>query len=136
MADFLEINGEAVPTPGTGLRIIISTAVNSGRNASNTVVGETVGRPALKYDNLHWAFLTAAEWKKILSLFSNFFVVAKVYNPETGKFVRIKMYPGDRSGEVYYIDPVTKEPTHFKDCKVNIIDCAVLTGDGANVFKE
>ena len=123
---FLEINGVAVPCPSTGLEIIISTAVNSGRNANNTVIGEKVGRDVLKYNNLRWAWLTADEWSLICSLFENFFVTAKVWNPAKNDFETIKMYPGDRSAEAYWIDKVTGKPKNFKDCKVNIIDCGVI----------
>lgn len=121
---FLYINGEEIPTPSRGLEVIISTAVNSGRNAENVVIGERVGRDTLKYNNLTWKWLTNAQWKKICGLFKNsFFVVAKVWSPADGKFVKIKIYPGDRSGQPYWIDNDKKgEPIAWTDCKVNIID--------------
>ena len=37
---FLEINGVEVPCPSVGLEIVISTAVNAGRNAQNEVIAE------------------------------------------------------------------------------------------------
>lgn len=126
MANFLTINNIEVPCPSTGLEIIISTAVNSGRNAQNEVIGEKVGRDVLKYNNLRWAWLTAEEWSTILRIFDNFFVVAKVWDAAHNQWVNIKMYPGDRSAEVYWIDPETKVPMNFRDCKVNIIDCGIL----------
>lgn len=118
---FLVINGEEIPTPSRGLEIVISTAVNSGRNAENVVVGEKVGRDTLKYNNLTWKWLTDAQWKKITNLFNSFFVVAKIWSPADGKFVKLKMYPGDRSAQPYWIDEHGK-PTAWTDCKVNIID--------------
>lgn len=123
---FLEINGVEVPCPGVGLDIIISTAVNSGRNAQNEVVGEKVGRDVLKYSNLQWNWLTKDEWHLISSLFDNFFVVAKVWNPVVNGFINIKMYPGDRSAQPYWIDKKTGVPINFTQCKVNIIDCGIL----------
>lgn len=124
---FLEINGVQVPCPSTGLEIIISTAVNSGRNANAEVIGEKVGRDVLKYNNLRWAWLTKEEWALITRLFSNFFVVAKVWNPPANNWVNVKMYPGDRSAEVYWIEQNgTYVPKNFRNCKVNIIDCGIL----------
>lgn len=124
--EFLTINGVDVPCPDVGLEIIISTAVNSGRNAQAEVIGEKVGRDVLKYNNLHWTWLTAQQWKTICSLFDNFFVTAKVWDMAHAEWKTIKMYPGDRSAEVYWIDPVTKVPLNYTQCKVNIIDCGLL----------
>lgn len=123
---FLEINGVEVPCPSVGLDIVISTAVNSGRNANAEVIGERVGRDVMKYNNLKWVWLTEPQWRMICNLFSEFFVVAKVWSVTEGRFINLKMYPGDRSAEVYWIDPVTKIPLNYKDCKVNIIDCGIL----------
>lgn len=126
MANFLEINGEAVPCPAYGLSMVISTAVNSGRNAQAEVVGERVGRDVMKYDSLKWNFLTAAEWSHILRLMENFFFTAKVFDMMHNTFITIKMYRGDIKATPYFLDPNSKAPTHFKDCQVNIIDCGII----------
>lgn len=123
---FLEINGVEIPCPSTGLEIILSDAVNSGRNAQAEVIGEKVGRTVLKYNNLKWTWLTADEWSLICKLFSEFFVVAKVWSPLENDFVNLKMYPGDRTAEVYWTESDGLTPKNFKDCKVNIIDCGIL----------
>ena len=119
--DFLIINNTPIPTPSRGLEIVISTAVNSGRNAENVVIGEKVGRDTLKYNNLTWKWLSADDWHTICRLFDSFFVIAKIWSPADGKFVKLKMYPGDRSGQPYWLDN-NGEPTAYTDCKVNIID--------------
>ena len=126
---FLELNGQPVATPARGLEFVLSTAVNSGRSAENVVVGEKVGRDTLKYNNLTWSWLPAAEWHKICSILDAFFVSAKVWHPSKGKFVNITIYPGDRSGQPYWIDSTTKEPLYYTDCKVNIIDTNVTSID-------
>ena len=46
--EFLEINGVEVPCPSVGLEIVISTAVNAGRNAQNEVIAEKLGRDVMK----------------------------------------------------------------------------------------
>ena len=126
MAAFLEVNGIELPCPSTGLEIILSDAVNSGRNANAEVIAEKVGKTNLKYNNLRWAWLTRDEWSLICSVFENFFVVAKVWNPLKNDFESIKMYPGDRTGEVYWLEEDGLTPKNFKDCKVNIIDCGLI----------
>ncbi len=126
MAAFLEVNGIELPCPSTGLGIILSDAVNSGRNANAEVIAEKVGKTNLKYNNLRWAWLTKDEWNLICSVFENFFVVAKVWNPLKNDFESIKMYPGDRTAEVYWLEEDGLTPKNFKDCKVNIIDCGII----------
>lgn len=126
MAAFLEVNGIELPCPSTGLEIILSDAVNSGRNANAEVIAEKVGKTNLKYNNLRWAWLTKNEWSLICSVFENFFVVAKVWNPLKNDFESIKMYPGDRTAEVYWLEEDGLTPKNFKDCKVNIIDCGLI----------
>ena len=123
---FLEVNGIELPCPSTGLEIILSDAVNSGRNANAEVIAEKVGKTNLKYNNLRWAWLTKDEWHLICSVFSEFFVVAKVWNPLTNGFESLKMYPGDRTAEVYWLEPDGVTPKNFRDCKVNIIDCGLV----------
>lgn len=123
---FLEVNGIALPCPSTGLEIILSDAVNSGRNANAEVIAEKVGKTNIKYNNLRWAWLTKDEWHLICRLFSEFFVVAKVWNPAKNGFESIKMYPGDRTAEVYWLEPDGVTPKNFRDCKVNIIDCGIV----------
>lgn len=123
---FLEVNGVELPCPSVGLEIILSDAVNSGRNANAEVIAEKVGRTNIKYNNLQWTWLTPDEWYTICNLFSNFFVVAKVWNPATNGFVNIKMYPGDRTAQVYWLNEDKTTPKNFYQCKVNIIDCGVI----------
>ena len=122
---FLYINDTPVQCPSTGLEVVISTAVNSGRNANNEVVGEVVGRNVLKYNNLQWAWLEADEWHKICALFSSFFVTARIWNPEAGGWTTLKMYPGDRSAEIYWLNE-DGTPKNYRNCKVNIIDCGII----------
>lgn len=122
MENFFELNGQPISPPARGLEFVLSTAVNSGRSAENQVVGEKVGRDTLKYNNLQWLWLPADEWHKICAIMDSFFVTAKMWHPTKAQFVNIVIYPGDRSAQPYWIDPVTKVPLAYTDCKVNIID--------------
>lgn len=122
---FFMLNDIALPTPARGLEFVLSTAVNSGRNAENKVVGEKVGRDTLKYNNLQWLWLSEPDWRTICSILDSFFVMAKVWHPAKGRFVTIQIYPGDRSAQSYWLDSSSKAPLYYTDCKVNIIDTNV-----------
>ena len=108
------------------LELIVSTNLSSGRNANGEVIGQVVGRNQNKANNLVWPWLDAATWASMLQEFDNFFVVAKIPDMVHNDWITIQMYPGNRSAEPYRIDPVTKLPTHYINCKVNIIDCGVI----------
>lgn len=118
---YLEINGYECPSPKRGLEPIVTTIVDAGRDANGTVVGQRIGRDQYKLNNLEWSWLTAAQWSKILSLLSNFFVYVTFPDPVTNSPITIKMYPGDRTAEPYYVDD-DGNPTHYRNCRVNLID--------------
>lgn len=122
---YLAINGYELPPPKRGVKIIVTTVVNAGRNANGSVVGQRVGRDQYKIDGLEWTWLTAIEWERILFVLRNFFVNVTFNDPVTNFRKTIRMYCGDRTGEPYWIDDSGK-PTHYRNCKVNLID----TGEG------
>ena len=41
---------------------------------------------------------------------------------QTNSLITLRMYIGDRSATPYFIDTDTDLPTHYKECKFNIID--------------
>ena len=118
---YLAINGYELPPPKRGVNVVVSTIVNSGRDANGAVVGQRVGRDQYKIDGLEWPWLTAAQWERILSILSNFFVYVTFNDPVTNSRKTLKMYPGDRTGQPYWVDG-NDRPTHYRDCKVNLID--------------
>jgi hypothetical protein len=118
---YLKINGYELPPPKRGVHPIVTTIVNAGRNANGAVVGQRVGRDQYKIDGLEWSWLTAQQWSEILTVLSNFFVNVSFIDPVTNTEKTIKMYCGDRTGEPYWVDE-NGRPTHYKDCKVNLID--------------
>ena len=118
---YLEINGYELPPCKRGVSVVVTTVVDSGRDANGAVVGQRVGRDLYKIDGLEWSWLTAAQWEKILSIMNNFFFHVTFNDPVSGGRKTIEMYCGDRTGEPYYVDS-SGTPTHYRDCKVNIID--------------
>ena len=120
---FITINGTAVPYPKRGLEFMTATIVDSARNANGATVGQKIGRDQYKIDNLEWPALTAQQWSTILKLFKNFYVTVQFPDQVNNTWKTLKMYPGDRRAEPYWIDDVTGLPTLYINCKVNIIDC-------------
>lgn len=118
-------NGIYFPAPVRGLNEIIATNVDSARNARGTVIGEVVGRDIYKINNIEWEWLSAEQVAVISQLFSSFFVVATIFDMATGGRKTIKMYPGNRTGEPYWLG-ADGLPITYKSYKVNIIDCGVI----------
>lgn len=119
---YLAINGYELPPPKRGVRPTVTTVVDAGRNANGSVVGQRVGRDQYKIDSLEWSWLTADQWAQILSVLSHFFVYVTFTDPVLNSLKTIKMYCGDRTAEPYWVDENGK-PTHYRNCKVNLIDC-------------
>lgn len=119
---YLAINGYELPPPKRGVRPTVTTVVDAGRNANGSVVGQRVGRDQYKIDSLEWSWLTADQWAQILNVLSHFFVYVTFTDPVSNSFKTIKMYCGDRTAEPYWVDENGK-PTHYRNCKVNLIDC-------------
>lgn len=115
------IDDTPVPYPKRGLSISVATLVDSARNADGVVVGQVIGRNQYKLDALEWPWLTAFQWSQILKAFDSFYVNVKFPDPVSGQWKTLKMYPGDRSGEPYWVGE-EGFPTHYRNCKVNIID--------------
>lgn len=120
---FITVNGYDFPSPRRGAKPTVSTIVNAGRNANATVVGQKIGRDQYKLDGLEWPWLPAEIWSRMLTVLDNFFVYVTFWDPVSDNQRTIKMYPGDRTGEPYWIDPDTGKPLFYLNCKVNLIDC-------------
>jgi len=118
---YIAINGHALPPPKRGVNVTVTTVVDAGRNANGVVVGQRIGRDQYKIDALEWPWLTAQQWHDILTWMKDFYFNVTFVDPVSGNVKTLKMYCGDRKGEPYYLDGQSR-PTHYKDCKVNLID--------------
>jgi hypothetical protein len=121
----ITINGREFPAPDIGGRLIVSTNVNSGRNALGEFVGQKVGRDLNKFDSLQWKMLDAATWSAMLKEFDKFVVIARIPDMANNNWTTIRMYPGDRSATPVEFDK-DGLPTVYKECKCNIVDCGVI----------
>lgn len=118
--DLILINGQPVPPPDEDLEILHSTFVDSARNLNGTVVGQVIGRPIWKLNNLQWSNISQEEWARIKQLLSPFFVPV-TFTGDDGQRHTVTMYPGDRSATPK--DVVGLSYANFKVCKFNLIDC-------------
>lgn len=118
---YLAINGYELPPCKRGVSIVVTTIVDSGRNANGAVVGQRVGRDQYKIDGLEWSWLSAEQWQTLLELLSEFFFYVTFKDPVTNADKTIKMYCGDRTGEPYFVDD-DGNPMFYRDCKCNLID--------------
>nr|DAL37301.1 MAG TPA_asm: hypothetical protein [Caudoviricetes sp.] len=128
--NFIKIGNVALPPCKRGVNITVTTVVNNGRNTNGAVVGQKVGRDQYKIDNLEWAWLTAEQWESVLSVMKSFYFNVTFPDPVTGRMIKLKMYCGDRSAEPYWLDKNNTKPTHYTNCKVNLID----TGKGKKQY--
>ena len=119
---YIKINGYELPPPKRGVKPTVTTVVDSGRNANGAVVGQRIGRDQYKIDGLEWPWLSAEQWGQILTILNQFFVYVTFPDPVTNAPKTLKMYCGDRTAEPYWVDE-NGNPTYYKDCKVNLIDC-------------
>lgn len=118
---FIKINGQKVPYPDSGLKLIISTLTNGGRNKNGKVTAERVGRDQNKIDSLQWKILTAEEWSRILNLVKDYYIDVTFPNMLTNTPQTLRMYVGDREAEPVFLND-SDMPTQYKNCKFNIID--------------
>lgn len=118
---YLAINGYELPPCKRGVNVIVTTLVDSGRNANGVVVGQRIGRDQYKIDGLEWSWLRADQWNSILNAMSDFFFPVTFIDPVSGKKRTLTMYCGDRTAEPYWVDE-NGNPTHYRNCKVNLID--------------
>lgn len=100
--------------------------VNSARNTLAEMVGQKIGRDQYKVESLFWPHLYAQEWSDMLKEFNNFFVIAEIPDMVNNCWIKLKMYPGDRTAEPWMVSEETGLPTEYINCKVNIVDVGML----------
>ena len=112
------------PDMGSGENLI-STLVNSARNAEAIVTAQKVGRDQDK-TTLAWNYLDKDVWEKLISFWDrNFFFKFTYYSRVTQSFITRECYISDRKDKPFQID-ANGVPTAYKDCSASIVD----TGKG------
>lgn len=101
---------------------LISTLVNSARNAQGVVTAQKIGRDNNK-TSMSWNYLEKDEWERMVRFWDkNFFFNFTYYSDVTGTKITRKFYVGDRTRKPYAIDS-RGFPAAYKDCSANVVDC-------------
>lgn len=117
--DILIVNGVKFPCPAVGMEIIQATMVDSARNANGTVVGQVIGRPIWKINNLQWVGLTQETWAEMKKALAPFYVPV-TFTADDGTRHTVTMYPSDITGQPLFMDGLYYR--NFRTCKFNLID--------------
>lgn len=105
---------------------LISTLVNSGRNANAIVTAQKIGRDQEK-TTMTWSFLNKDEWEELLRFWDkNFFFKFTYYSRVKGQRITRKFYIGDRKDKPFDIQS-DGTPVAYRDCSANVVD----TGEGS-----
>lgn len=121
MSSFLIVNRMEFPTPKRGFRTKVVTNVDGGVNALGSVVGQVIGRNQYKLDAMQWDCLSAETWEAMLQAVEPFYIPVTFEDPQTRQRITITMYPGDRTGEPYFLDE-DKKIKMYRSCQFNLID--------------
>lgn len=115
------VGGVALPEPST-YDAQTSTIVDSARNVSGYVVGAVVRHDVAKVE-MTWKYLTAAQWARILSLFSStFYNSVTFYNMATASYSTRQMYVSDRTAGMWRRNPQTGAVLGWTDCSLSLVE--------------
>lgn len=103
-----------------------ATLVDSARNAEGKMVGSVIRDDVGKVE-IGWKYLTATQWRDILSCFSmkrggQFINKVTFYCQDSADWETREMYVGDRSAPVWRRNPETGEIMGYTDCKISLIE--------------
>lgn len=121
MAALVSIGGFAFPEPST-YNATTSTIVDSARNVQGRVVGAVVRNDVAKIE-MTWKYLTAQQWARILSLFTNsFYNEVRFLNQATNSYTTRTMYVSDRNAAMWRRDPGNGEVMGYTGCSLSLVE--------------
>lgn len=121
MEALVTIGGYELPEPST-YDAVISTIVDSARNVAGKVVGSVVRSDVAKIE-LSWRYLTAEQWARILSLFTNsFYNDVRFLNQATNSYEVRTMYVSDRSASMWRRNPNSGAVMGYTGCTLSLVE--------------
>lgn len=121
MEALITIGGYELPEPST-YEAVTSTIVDSARNVAGYVVGSVVRSDVAKV-SLTWRYLTAEQWARILSLFTNsFYNDVRFLNQATNNYEVRNMYVSDRNASMWRRDPKTGAVMGYTGCSLSLVE--------------
>jgi hypothetical protein len=121
MEALITIGGYELPEPST-YEAVTSTIVDSARNVAGYVVGSVVRSDVAKV-SLTWRYLTAEQWARILSLFTNsFYNNVRFLNQATNNYEVRNMYVSDRNASMWRRDQETGAVMGYTGCSLSLVE--------------
>jgi len=121
MEALITIGGYELPEPST-YEAVTSTIVDSARNVAGYVVGSVVRSDVAKV-SLTWRYLTAEQWARILSLFTNsFYNDVRFLNQATNNYEVRNMYVSDRNASMWRRHPETGAIMGYTGCSLSLVE--------------
>lgn len=121
MEALITIGGYELPEPST-YEAVTSTIVDSARNVAGYVVGSVVRSDVAKV-SVTWRYLTAEQWARILSLFTNsFYNDVRFLNQATNNYEVRNMYVSDRNASMWRRDPETGAVLGYTGCSLSLVE--------------
>lgn len=104
MKALVTVAGHDLPAPST-YSGIVSTIVDSGRNAEGVVIGAVIRENVGKVE-MTWSFLTVKEWSEMCALFDgtrggSFYNAVEFFCPDMGGWETREMYVNDRKAGIF-----------------------------------
>ena len=121
MEALISIGGYNLPEPSS-YSAVTSTIVDSARNVSGYVVGSVVRSDVAKVE-LSWKYLTADQWAKVLSLFTDsFYNDVRFLNQATNAYDVRSMYVSDRNASMWRRHPETGQVMGYTNCSLSLVE--------------
>jgi hypothetical protein len=121
MEALITIGGYELPEPST-YEAVTSTIVDSARNVAGYVVGSVIRSDVAKV-SLTWRYLTAEQWARILSLFTNsFYNNVRFLNQATNNYEVRNMYVSDRNASMWRRDQETGAVMGYTGCSLSLVE--------------
>ena len=121
MDALVSIGGFDFPEPSTYMATTASL-VDSARNVQGYVIGAQI-RPDVAKIEITWKYLTADQWARILSLFSNsFYNDVRFLNQVKNDYDTRTMYVSDRSAGMWRRDPQTGAVMGYTNCSLSLVE--------------
>lgn len=121
MAALVTVGGYELPEPST-YNATTSTIVDSARNVQGKVVGAVVRNDVAKIE-MSWKYLTAQQWARILSLFTDsFYNEVRFLNQATNSYTTRTMYVSDRNAAMWRRDPQTGAVMGYTGASLSLVE--------------
>lgn len=119
VSELLIVNGVKYPPPAPDMTIVRTRNVNAGRNVNAEAVGQLVGRPLWKLNNLKWRCLDEETWNIMTQALEDFYIPVTFTDYNNVRHT-ITMYPSDITAKPMFVK--NGKYTKFEECSLNLID--------------